>query len=56
MAEEMKTVANWAVELGVPEKRLKEAVKAAAIQPDAKKGVCAYFSRATIEKAKKAIK
>ena len=56
MAEDMKTIANWAKELGVPEKKLKDAVKAAAIQPDAKKGVCSFYSRANAEKAKKAIK
>lgn len=56
MAEDLKTVANWAKELGVPEKKLKEAVKAAALQPDAKKGACAYYSRASAEKARKAIK
>ncbi len=31
-------------------------VKAADIQPDAKKGVCAYYSRASAEKAKKSLK
>jgi hypothetical protein len=56
MAEDMKTVANWAKELGIPEKKLKEAVKAASIQPDAKKGACSYYSRAAVEKAKKALK
>ncbi len=56
MAEELKTAANWAKELNVPEKKLKDAIKAAAIQPDAKKGACAYYSRATAEKAKKSMK
>jgi hypothetical protein len=55
MAEELKTVAAWAKELAVPEKKLKEALKAAGIEPDAKKGVCAYFSKASAEKARKAI-
>jgi hypothetical protein len=54
--DEMKTAANWAKELGIPEKKLKDAIKAAAIQPDSKKGACAYYSRATAEKAKKAVK
>ncbi len=56
MSDDMKTIGNWAKELGIPEKQLKEAVKAAAIQPDAKKGACAYYSRASAEKAKKSIK
>ncbi len=56
MADEMKPIANWAKEMGVPEKKLKEAVKAADIQPDAKKGVCAYYCKASVEKAKKSLK
>ncbi|HJW72849.1 MAG TPA: DUF3606 domain-containing protein [Geothrix sp.] len=56
MPEELKTAANWAKELGVPEKKLKDAIKAVGLEPDAKKGVCAYFSKASAEKAKKAIK
>ncbi len=56
MAEELKTIANWAKELGLPEKKLKEAVKAAAIEPDQKKGVCCMYSLKSVEKAKKAIK
>ena len=56
MADDLKTVANWAKEFGVAEKKLKEAIKAAAIQPDSKKGVCAYYSRSSAEKAKKAVK
>ncbi len=56
MSEDMRTIGNWAIELGVPAKLLKEAVKAAAIEPDAKKGACAYYSRASAEKAKKSMK
>ena len=56
MAEDVKTIANWAKELGVPEKKLKDAVKAAAIQPDAKKGVCCLYTRKSVEKAQKALK
>jgi hypothetical protein len=55
-AEGLKTAATWAKDLGVPEKKLKDALKAAGIEPDAKKGVCAYYSLASAEKAKKAIK
>ncbi len=53
---DLKTAAAWAKDLGVPEKKLKDALKAAGIEPDAKKGVCAYYSRASAEKAKEAIK
>lgn len=56
MADDLKTIANWAKELGVSDKKLKDAVKAAAIEPDQKKGACSYFSRKAMEKAKKAIK
>jgi len=56
MADDLKTAGNWAKELGVPEKKLKDAIKAAGIQPDAKKGACGLYTRQTAEKAKKAIK
>jgi len=56
VAEDLKTAANWAKDLGIPEKKLKDALKAAGIEPDAKKGVCAYYSKASAEKGKKAIK
>ncbi|WP_243324790.1 hypothetical protein [Geothrix sp. SG200] len=55
MAEDLKTASAWAKDLGVPEKKLKEAFKAAGIAPDAKKGVCAYYAKASAEKAKKII-
>ena len=32
------------------------AAEAAGIEPDAKKGVCAFYSKASAEKAKKGIK
>ncbi|MFZ4513057.1 MAG: hypothetical protein ACOYNX_05450 [Geothrix sp.] len=54
--EDLKSATNWAKELGVPEKKLKDALKAAGIEPDAKRGVCAFYSKASAEKAKKAIK
>lgn len=55
MSEEMKSIANWAKELGVPEKKLKDAVKSAAITPDAKRGICGLYSRESIEKARKVL-
>ncbi|WP_169720600.1 hypothetical protein [Geothrix fermentans] len=56
MAEDFKTAAAWAKDLGVPEKKLKDAIKVLGLEPDAKKGVCAYYAKASAEKAKKAIK
>jgi hypothetical protein len=56
MADELKTIANWAKELGLSEKKLKDAVKAAAIEPDQKKGVCCMYSKKSVEKAKKTLK
>ncbi len=53
---DLKTAATWAKELGVPEKKLKDALKAAGIEPDATKGVCAYYSKASAEKGKTGIK
>ncbi len=52
MADDLKTLPNWAKELGLSEKKLKDAVKAAGLEPDAKKGVCGYYSKATVEKAR----
>lgn len=50
MDENLKTSANWAKELGISEKKLKDAIKAAGIAPDAKKGVCAFYSRESVQK------
>jgi hypothetical protein len=55
MAEDLKTATNWAKELAIPEKKLKDAIKLAGLEPDAKKGVCGYYAKATIEKARKGI-
>lgn len=56
MAEELKSAGKWATELGVPAKKFKDAIKAAGVAPDAKKGACAYYSRKTAEKIKKSVK
>lgn len=56
MAEEVKTIGNWAKELGLSDKKLKEAVKSAGVEPDAKKGACSLYSRKTVEKLKDSIK
>jgi len=56
MTDEAKTLANWAKELGLNEKKLKEAVKLLGLEPDSKKGVCCYYGKASVTKAQKAIK
>lgn len=56
MADEAKTLATWAKELGLNEKKLKEAVKLLGLEPDSKKGVCCYYAKASVAKAQKAIK
>jgi len=53
MADELKTASNWAKEFGLQDKKFKDALKAAKIEPDAKKGACSYYSRKTAEKVKK---
>lgn len=55
MSDDLKTLANWAKELGLNEKKLKEAAKALGLEPDAKKGVCAYYGKAKVDKAKKTL-
>jgi hypothetical protein len=53
---EMMTAAKWAKELGVSEKKFKDAVKDAGIEPDQKKGACAYYAKTTATKIAKSIK
>lgn len=54
--EDLRSITNWAKELGLPEKKLKDAVKAAELQPDAKRGICCFYSRTAIEKVAKTMK
>jgi len=56
MPEDLKTATVWAKELAIPEKKLKDALKLAGLPPDAKKGVCGYYVRATIDQACKTLK
>ncbi len=53
---DMMTAGKWAKELGVSEKKFKDAIKAAGIEPDQKKGACAYYGKATATKIAKAAK
>jgi hypothetical protein len=53
---ELLTATKWAEKFGVSESKLKKAIKENNIEPDAKKGVCGYYSPQTAEKIKKLIK
>lgn len=56
MGDEMMSAGKLAKEWGVSETVVKKAIKELAIEPDAKKGVCAMYSMVTADKIKKAIK
>jgi len=53
MSDEVKTLGNWAKELSLNEKKLKDAVKALGLEPHSKKGVCSYYTQAAVEQARK---
>ncbi len=52
MAEELLTAGKLAKVLNVPEKKIKEAIEKAGIQPDVVKGACKYYGPAAAEKIK----
>jgi hypothetical protein len=54
--EDLLTSGGIAKELGVPDTKVKKAIKELAIEPKAKKGVCSYYSRDELTKIKEAIK
>jgi len=56
MADTLTTAGKLAKELNVPEKKIKEAIEKAGIEPDAVKGPCKYYGAATVEKIKAALK
>ena len=56
MAEEMVSAGKLAKEWGVTDAAVKKAIKELGIEPDAKKGACAMYGKATAEKIKKALK
>ncbi len=58
MAEksDLLTSAKIAEEVGVSVGKVKKAIESLNLEPDAKRGVCAYYSPASVEKIKKAIK
>ncbi|HOT96863.1 MAG TPA: HTH domain-containing protein [bacterium] len=56
MAEEMVSAGKLAKEWGVSETAVKKAIKELGVEPDAKKGACALYGKATAAKIKKALK
>jgi hypothetical protein len=49
------TAGNIAKALGVSDVKVKKAIQALGIKPDAKKGVCNYYSKVTLMKIKGAL-
>ncbi|MFQ5792913.1 MAG: hypothetical protein ACE5JI_20785 [Acidobacteriota bacterium] len=50
------TVGNIAKELGVSDAKVKKAINELGIRPEAKKGVCNYYSRNALAKVKASLK
>lgn len=55
-AKDLLTAANIAKELGVADAKVKKAIQTLQIEPAAKKGVCCYYGRDTVEKVKANLK
>lgn len=53
--DELLTAGAIAKALGVPDAKVKKAIKDLGIQPKAKKGVCCYYSGDALSKLKKAV-
>lgn len=53
---DLMTSGNIAKALGVSDAKVKKAIKDLKIKPDAKKGVCNYYSRGALAKLKTALK
>jgi len=56
MSQEMYTAAKMAQALKISDTVVKKTLKELRIEPDAKKGVCSYYSASTLEKVKRALK
>ncbi|MDZ7289673.1 MAG: hypothetical protein ONB44_10815 [candidate division KSB1 bacterium] len=52
----LMTTGNMAKELGVSDAKIKKVIKELGIKPEAKKGVCSYYSRSALAKIKAALK
>jgi hypothetical protein len=53
---DLLTAGNIAKVLGVSDVKVKKAIQTLGIKPQAKKGVCNYYSRDAVAKVKAAIK
>ncbi len=53
---DLMTSGNIAKALGVSDAKVKKAIKELGIKPEAKKGVCNYYSRGALAKLKTALK
>lgn len=54
--EELLSAGKWAEKLGISPAKLKKAIQEMEIAPDSVRCNCNYYSTATIEKVKNAIK
>jgi len=53
---DLLTAANIAKALGVSDAKVKKAIQALGIKPQAKKGVCNYYGKDTVAKVKGTLK
>lgn len=53
---DLLTAANMAKALGVSDARVKKAIQALGIEPQARKGVCSYYSKDTLVRIKASLK
>jgi hypothetical protein len=52
---DLLTAGNIAKTLGVSDAKVKKAIQSLGIKPDAKKGVCNYYSKDVVKKIKGAL-
>jgi hypothetical protein len=55
-ASPLMTAATMAKELGISDAKVKKAIAELGLQPEAKKGVCNYYSADTLKKIKGSLK
>jgi hypothetical protein len=53
---DLLTAGNMAKALGVSDARVKKAIQVLRIKPQAKKGVCSYYSKDTLARIKASLK
>ena len=52
---QLMTAGNIAKTLGASDAKVKKAIAELKLKPDAKKGVCNYYSKAALEKIRKSL-